>query len=94
MIEDEDIIKKVQQLPNEEYQGQEDEDDQEPTPKISHQEAANALKMLQTYLLQQPDTYQATDDDRKVINKLFKETEKHFTLSKKQQTFDSFFSRV
>ena len=92
MITDEEVIKLMQKLPNEEQQ--EDDEEQEPEPKISHQEAANALKMLQTYLLQQPDTYEVTDDDRKVVTKLFKEAEKHSTLSKKQQTLDTFFNRV
>ena len=81
MITDKEVIKLMQKLPNEEQQ---EDEEKEPESKISHQEAANALKMLQTYFLQQPDTYEVTDNDRKVVTKLFKEAEKYSTLSKKQ----------
>ena len=91
MITDEDIINIVEKPDTEEQQ--DDDNELQPHPQIAHQDAAKALKMLQTYLLQQPDTYGATDDDRKVITKLFKEAEKHHTFSKKQQTLDAFFKR-
>ncbi|CAG8830262.1 22187_t:CDS:2, partial [Cetraspora pellucida] len=56
----------------------------EPVPKIADNDALKAINLIETYLLQQSDEFNATDNDKNTIHQLSKEISRLSALRKKQ----------
>lgn len=95
VLSDEAIINLVEQDNEEDTQSeQSQQEEQEPPqpPKISHKHALRNLDELNLYLLQQSETFEATDQDRALIRHLRKAVLKVSLLEQRQLALESFFN--
>ncbi|CAG8662925.1 9818_t:CDS:2, partial [Ambispora leptoticha] len=80
MPSDDDIIRNIRNKDDHSTE----EEILEPAPKITDHDALKALDLIEMYLLQQPNDFIATDNDRNTVRRLKKEVSRFSALQKKQ----------
>jgi len=86
MITDEEVLKVV--LPND--QGNEEEEELDPFPPITHNEAIESYDKVILYLEQQENDFDTKEEELKFIKKLQKEALKRRFISAKQTNLNNF----
>jgi len=86
MISDEEILNGI--LPNE--KGKDEDEDENPLPIISHNEAIKSYDKVILYLEQREEDYNIKNDELKFIKRLRKESLKQQFITARQTNLDDF----
>ena len=86
MISDEEILNGI--LPNE--KGKDEDEDENPLPIISHNEAIESYDKVILYLEQREEDYNIKNDELKFIKRLRKESLKQQFITARQTNLDDF----